>query len=299
MRLIQLFDGMDARENVPLRDYTTLCIGGPADVLIEVADEEEILRTMKICRENNVPLLVMGNGSNILFRDGGMRGVVLHLGEKFARIDVSGTTMTAQAGALMKDVSHAACDAALSGLAFAEGIPGTVGGGVFMNAGAYNGEIGPLVASVRAITPDGEAVTLSGPEMDFGYRHSLAQDRKLLITSVTFALQRGNREEIAAEMADLHRRREEKQPLDKHSCGSTFKRPEGHFVGALVDDCALRGTSVGGAMVSTKHAGFLINENNATAKDFLALIELVQRRVYEKSGVLLTPEVRIMGEEAE
>ena len=281
----------------PMSQHTTLRIGGPADILVTAQSTQEIAFLIQCANEHNIPLLVLGNGSNLLVRDGGIRGLVVKFGEEMAAISVNGNMLTAKAGASLAAVSKEAARNGLGGLCYACGIPGTVGGGVYMNAGAYGGELKEVITSVEAITLDGQIQTFSGEEMHFGYRHSRAQEEAMIITSVTFTLNPGNKEELWADMKEFNRRRNEKQPMDVPSAGSTFKRPEGHFAGQLIDQSGLRGIKVGDAQVSEKHAGFLVNTGTATAQDFLALIALVQKTVHEKHGVWLSPEVRIVGED--
>ncbi len=282
----------------PMSEHTTLRIGGPADILVTAQSTEEIAYLVKSANGHHIPMLMLGNGSNLLVRDGGIRGLVVQFGEEMTAIRVEGTTLTAKAGASLAAVSREAARHALSGLCYACGIPGTVGGGVYMNAGAYGGELKEVISQVEAITMDGEIHTYSGDEMHFGYRHSRAQEETMIITSVTFSLTPGDKDVLFTDMKEFNRRRNEKQPMDVPSAGSTFKRPEGHFAGQLIDQSGLRGIRVGDAQVSEKHAGFLVNTGNATAADFLELIALVQKTVQEKHGVLLTPEVRIVGEDA-
>lgn len=284
--------------NAPMSEHTTLRIGGPADILVTAQSTEEIAFLVKCANEFHIPIMMLGNGSNLLVKDGGIRGLVVQFGEEMASISVEGTVLTAKAGASLSAVSKEAARHGLTGLCYACGIPGTVGGGVYMNAGAYGGELKESIIEVEAVTPDGQIRTYTGEEMHFAYRHSRAQEEPIIITSVKFQLAPGDREALFADMKEFNRRRNEKQPMDVPSAGSTFKRPEGHYAGQLIDQSGLRGVMVGDAQVSEKHAGFLVNTGNATAADFLALIALVQRTVMEKHGVWLTPEVRIVGEDA-
>ena len=246
----------------------------------------------------NLPVTVIGHGSNLLVLDGGIRGLVISVGKNMRQIRREGNCLIAQAGAMLGSVAAEAAEAGLTGLEFASGIPGTVGGGVTMNAGAYGGEMSQVVSRVNGIYPSGGKVSLSGEEMKFGYRSSIVGEMNFVITEVVFALQPGNREEIRAKMAELNAQRAEKQPLDQPSAGSTFKRPEGYYAAALIDQCGLKGYSCNGAHVSMKHAGFLIN-NGTSSRDFLELMKKVQQIVEERVGVKLEPEIRILGEEAE
>lgn len=282
----------------PMSEHTTLRIGGPADILVKAQSAQEIAYLVTSANDFHIPVLILGNGSNLLVKDGGIRGLVIKFGEEMAVLSVEGTTLTAKAGASLAAVAKEAARHGLTGLCYACGIPGTVGGGVYMNAGAYGGELKEAIQEVEAITEGGQIRTYTGDEMHFGYRHSRAQEEMLIITSVKFRLAPGDKEVIINDMKEFNRRRNEKQPMDVPSAGSTFKRPEGYFAGQLIDQAGLRGVKVGDAQVSEKHAGFLVNTGNATAEDFLQLITLVQRTVKEKHGVWLTPEVRIVGEDS-
>lgn len=293
-------------EFAPMSRYTTLRLGGPADVLVQVSSAEQISCALAAAHALEVPVTILGNGSNLLVRDGGIRGLVIHVGELFSAVSDpvplgdGRYAITAQGGATLTKLANAAADHALCGLEFAGGIPGTVGGAVFMNAGAYGGEMKDVVSCVTAIEPDGTNVAFTGEEMAFGYRKSRLNQRDMpvAVTSVTVVLTPGDEETIRATMREFNARRREKQPITLPSCGSTFKRPEGMFAGTLIDQCGLKGARVGGASVSTLHAGFLVNDQEGTAADYLALIAHVQQVVLEKKGVLLQPEVRIIGEDA-
>lgn len=288
--------GLTIQKNIRLDKYTTLRVGGPADYFAEPAGEGELIQLLKAAKDAGVPVLLMGNGSNLLVRDGGFRGLAVRLCKAFSRIEPWEGGLSAQAGALLSALSRAAADAKLTGLEFAQGIPGTVGGGVYMNAGAYGGELGAIIDSVRVL--DGDTVqTLSPVEMAFGYRFSRAMRDGLLVLGARFRLQKGDGEAIEAAMRDFASRRKEKQPLEYPSAGSFFKRPAGHFAGALIEQAGLKGCQVGGAQVSEKHAGFLINRGGASASDFLQLMALVQDKVENLSGVRLEPEVRIVGDD--
>ena len=282
----------------PMSEHTTIRIGGPADILVTAQSAQEIAFLVSCAKEYHIPMMMLGNGSNLLVKDGGIRGLVVKFGEEMSALSVEGTVLTAGAGASLAAAAKEAARHGLTGLCYACGIPGTVGGGVYMNAGAYGGELKEAIIQVEAVTEDGQICTYTGEEMHFGYRHSRAQEETLIITSVKFRLIPGDKDAIWADMKEFNRRRNEKQPMDVPSAGSTFKRPEGHFAGQLIDQAGLRGVKVGDAQVSEKHAGFLVNTGNATAADFLSLISLVQRTVQEKHGVWLTPEVRIVGEDS-
>lgn len=276
--------------------HTTFKIGGPADVFIMPATIEECMTIVKVVNRYNLPLTVIGNGSNLLVRDKGIRGVVLHLGENMANISCEGNIVVAQAGAQLSDVARFAGSHSLSGLEFAVGIPGSLGGGVFMNAGAYDGELKNVVMSVKSIDKFGRVHVYEGEALEFGYRHSIFQENLELIIEATMRLTEANQASIDEKMRDLTHRRESKQPLEMPSAGSTFKRPVGYFAGTLIDQAGLKGLSVGGAQVSLKHAGFVVNTGSATAQDVIDLISEVQTRVYEHHGVNIHPEVKIIGE---
>lgn len=277
--------------------YTTLHLGGPADLLATPRDPEELQLLLEEARRLAVPLTLMGQGSNMLVRDGGIRGLVVRIASGMRGVEVHGDKVTAMAGATMTSAAMAAAENSLAGLTFASGIPGTVGGGAYMNAGAYGGEMSQVVVRVDAFRRDGSPVSFSRPELAFGYRHSALQQQDVAVYRVVFQLPGGDREELLQEMVELNRRRAEKQPLNYPSAGSTFKRPAGFYAAALIDECGLRGYTLGGAQVSEKHAGFLLNRGG-TAADFLALMAHVQQVVWEKKGVRLEPEVRILGEDA-
>lgn len=291
-----MFEGFDVIRNAPMREYTTLRLGGPADWLAFPRNREEIHALIREAGAAGLPVTVIGHGSNLLVLDGGIRGLVIRVEKNMREIRTDGNRLTAQAGAMLIGAAQAAAAAGLSGLEFAGGIPGTIGGGVTMNAGAYGGEIAQVIAWAECLREDGTAVRLNQEELELGYRHSAVTDRKLIVTEAAFDLQPGEETEIRATMAELNARRAEKQPLEQPSAGSTFKRPEGAFAAALIDQCGLKGYSVGGARVSEKHAGFLINTGDSSA-DFLTLMRQVQRIVEERAGIRLEPEIRIIGEE--
>lgn len=282
--------------NEPMSRHTTFRIGGPADYFVTPTDKEEIKKIIKFCREAQIPFYVIGNGSNLLVGDRGYRGVIIQIFKQMSKIDVDGEQITAQAGALLSKVASAALDASLTGFEFASGIPGTLGGALRMNAGAYGGEMKQVVRSADVLTPDGEIITLTVDELGMGYRTSVISKNDYVVIDAILQLKKGNQEEIQAQMADLRERRVSKQPLEYGSAGSTFKRPEGYFAGKLIDDAGLRGFRVGDAQVSEKHCGFVINRGNATAAEVLELMRIVTERVEEKFGVRLQPEVRCIGE---
>ncbi len=276
--------------DVPLAKYTTFHIGGPAECLIAARCREEISMVLKFCKEYQVPLHILGNGSNLLVDDRGVVGIVLYIGRRMQEIQVTGTEIIADAGARMALVARAAADAGLSGLEFAYGIPGTIGGGVIMNAGAYGGELSQVVTKVEAFDADGNFHVLESEDLCFGYRKSTLKTHGYIVSRIYLKCTEGNKEEILALMSDLGRRRREKQPLEYPSAGSTFKRPEGHFAGKLIEDAGLKGYTIGGAQVSEKHAGFIINCEGATGKDVRSLIGYVKAAVFDKFGVELEPE---------
>ena len=291
-----MFDGIMTARGACLAEYTTLHLGGPADVMAFPRNADEIARLYAEARDAGMNVTVIGHGSNLLVKDGGIRGLTVCIGRNMAEVRTEGNLIRAGAGCMLAKAAAAAAENSLTGLEFASGIPGTVGGGVYMNAGAYGGELAQVVREVHAVSPDGQSLCFAGGEMRFGYRQSRAMTEPMIITEVTFCLNKGNRDEILASMADLNSRRAEKQPLNMHSAGSTFKRPQGYFAGALIEQCGLKGYRIGGASVSEKHAGFLVNDGG-TAADFLALIQYVSDTVMEKTGVRLEPEVRILGED--
>ena len=293
-RLHTLATDVQILVNEPMAKHTTMRVGGPADVLFLPDSIEEVAKALAWAGELGVPALLMGNGSNLIVRDGGVRGLVISLGERFSRIRVQGEELTAQAGASLKRVAAAAQEAGLSGLEFAAGIPGTLGGGVAMNAGAYGGQVSDVLVDAQVLL-DGEAATLTRAEMEMGYRSTVPLKRGLPVLSARFRLTRDDPEAIAERARRFNALRREKQPLSFPSAGSVFKRPAGQFAGALIEAAGLKGLAVGGAQVSEKHAGFIINLGDATATDVLKLIAEVQRRVQAHAGVWLETEVRIVG----
>ena len=290
-----MFESFGVLVNEPMSLHTTLKLGGPADYLAFPRSAEEIAALFAEAGAYNLPVTVIGHGSNLLVLDGGIRGLVICVGKNMRKITRSGNVLSAQAGAMLGSLAAEAAEAGLSGLEFASGIPGTVGGGVTMNAGAYEGEISQVLTRVKGVFPDGSAVELSREEMDFSYRHSAVTEKNFIVTAAEFSLQSGDSSAIRAKMAELNAKRAEKQPLDLPSAGSTFKRPEGYYAAALIDQCGLKGYSVGGAKVSMKHAGFLVNTGTSSA-DFLELMKKVQQIVEERAGVKLEPEIKVVGE---
>lgn len=283
--------------NEPMKKHTTFAVGGPADVLVLPQSVKEMSLAMRAAKALDLPVLVLGGGSNVLVRDGGIRGVVIQLNEMTKVLSCNETKILASAGLMLKDICAFALAQGLTGIEFACGIPGTLGGAVFMNAGAYGGEMSFVVSRVRAVTSTGDVHTYETPNLGFGYRQSRFQKSQEFVVEAELQLRRGNKDEIKAIMDDLTQRRESKQPLDMHSAGSTFKRPPGYFAGTLIDQTGLKGLSHGDAEVSKKHAGFVVNRGHASAQDVLAVIHEVQRRVEEAHGVHLEPEIRIVGED--
>ena len=286
----------NVKQQEPMSRHTTFRIGGPADFYLCPHSTKEVQEIVEICKEEKLPYFVLGNGSNLLVSDMGYRGVVIQLWKNFSDITVKDCCIQAKAGALLSKVAAEALEAGLTGMEFASGIPGTIGGAAFMNAGAYGGEMKDIIKSVKVLDTQGEARVLPKEELKMGYRTSIVKEKGYTVLSVELELTRGNQEEIRNTMEDLKERRTSKQPLEMPSAGSTFKRPEGYFAGKLIMDSGLRGFSVGGAQVSEKHCGFVVNKGGATAMDVLNLIREVQRRVKEQFGVDLETEVRFLGE---
>lgn len=279
-----------------LQQYTMTKLGGKADVFVLPETEEEAIAVIRYAHINNIPLLMLGNGSNMVVRDGGMRGIVVTFSH-LDKIQITGDHVYAQSGALIKDVSKLAAASSLTGFEFACGIPGSIGGAMAMNAGAYGGEIKDIIVSSKVLTKEGDILILSKEELELGYRQSSIAKKGYYVLSSEFQLAQGVQEEIDAKIADLTFQRESKQPLEYPSAGSVFKRPPGHFAGKLIQDSGLQGKGVGDAEVSTKHAGFIVNKGNATASDYIATIEMVQRVVKEKFGIDLETEVKIVGDD--
>ncbi|MEQ2637505.1 UDP-N-acetylmuramate dehydrogenase [Paratractidigestivibacter faecalis] len=278
----------------PMSEHTTFEVGGPADLFVTPEDIDEVREVVSAVRESGENYFLLGRGSDLLVSDAGFRGVIIAL-ECLMGVSVDDDEMCCQAGIDLREASEMACELGLSGLEFACGIPGSVGGACYMNAGAYDGCMADVLKEVRVLTSAGDVCDLGVDELDLGYRHSRIADEGLVVLSATFALTRADGEKIRQKMDDLTHRREEKQPLDLPSAGSTFKRPEGHFAGKLITDAGLRGYQVGGAAVSKKHAGFVVNVGGATAADVHAVIEHVQAEVERQFGVRLEPEVRFLG----
>lgn len=287
--------GIDIRIDEPLKKYTYTKVGGPADFLAFPRNRYELSRIVRFANQENIPWMVLGNASNLIVRDGGIRGFVIMF-DKLNTITVDGYIIEVEAGANLIETTRVARFHSLTGFEFACGIPGSIGGAVYMNAGAYGGEIAHILVSAQVLNKAGEVRTIDAREMKFGYRHSILQDEGDIVISAKFALKPGDYTLISQEMDRLTHLRQLKQPLEYPSCGSVFKRPVGHFAGQLISEAGLQGVRVGGVEVSQKHAGFMVNVADGTAKDYEDLIAQVIARVEEKSGVTLEPEVRIIGE---
>lgn len=278
--------------NELMKNYTTFRVGGPVDLMVKPNSISELAETIKLCKAHNVPYYILGNGSNLLVADEGYRGVVIQIYNNLSEIKVEGHQITAQAGALLSKIATRALENSLTGFEFAHGIPGTLGGAVVMNAGAYNGEMKEVLVKCEVLDEQGNLLTLTNEALELGYRGSIIQKKNYIVVSATLELREGDKEKISSYMKELMGRRKEKQPLDKPSAGSTFKRPEGHFAGKLIMDSGLRGYKLGGAMVSDKHCGFVVNNGGATCKDIEDLIKHVQEVVKAKYQVDLETEVK-------
>lgn len=279
----------------PMKKHTTFRVGGPARYFVSPSGEEALKKTVLLCRERKVPCYILGNGSNLLVSDAGYAGVMILIGDGFSQVRAEGSAVLAGAGALLSQIAKEALSHSLTGFEFAAGIPGTLGGAVVMNAGAYGGEMKQVLRNVRVMTEEGEIRVLSADELELGYRHSCVPENCYIVLSAEIELAAGSREAIRERMDDLAAQRREKQPLEYPSAGSTFKRPAGYFAGKLIQDAGLRGYRVGGAAVSEKHCGFVINRDQATAEEIRTLIRDVQRRVKETSGVGIETEVKMIG----
>ena len=279
----------------PMSRHTTFRVGGPADFFVTPKAKEEVRDVIRICKEAGMPYYIIGNGSNLLVSDAGYRGVIVQIYKEMNEVKVEGDLVKAQAGALLSGIAAKALGAELSGFEFASGIPGTIGGACVMNAGAYGGEMKDVLEFVTVLTGEGKIIELGRNELELGYRTSVIAKKGYIVLGAVLKLERGDGEKIKTYMDELKEKRVTKQPLEYPSAGSTFKRPEGYFAGKLIEDAGLRGFQVGGAQVSEKHCGFVINRGNATASEIMELIQEVQKRVYEQSGVRLEPEVKLLG----
>lgn len=281
----------------PMKKHISFRVGGPADILVKPTTEQQLSDIIKLIKKENVPYLIIGNGSNLLIKDGGIRGVVIEISNNFNHFEIEGNKVKIQAGALLSVVGKAVLREELKGFEFAAGIPGTLGGALAMNAGAYGGEMKDIVKSVKLMDTDGNIFEFTNEDMEFGYRRSILSKTDYIVLSAEIELEKGNHEEIKATMMDFTQRRVTKQPLSLPSAGSTFKRPEGHFAGKLIEDSGLRGLTLRGAQVSEKHCGFVVNLGNAKAKDLLELMYVVKSTVNAKFGIMLEEEVKILGED--
>lgn len=295
-QLIQIMDKERVLADEPMKKHTTFRVGGDADFFVKPSTAEEVKQVVALCKKENLPYYILGNGSNLLVGDRGYRGVIIQIYKDMNEIVIDGDRIRAQAGALLSKVGSVALDAGLAGFEFAAGIPGTVGGAVMMNAGAYGGEMKDILVGATVLTEDGEVLQLSNEELELGYRTSVIAKKNYVVLEAEYQLRVGEQEEIRALMDELKVKRVTKQPLEYASAGSTFKRPEGYFAGKLIQDAGLRGFSVGGAQVSEKHCGFVINTGNATAADIVELMKQVSEKVYQEFGVTLEPEVKRLGE---
>ena len=286
-----------AEREVSMKNYTSFKVGGPAELFLSPEDAGQTAKLVRFCEKEEISVFVLGKGSNLLVSDRGIKGAVIYTGKQCGISLVDENTVRAQSGASLAQLCTIALENSLSGLEFAYGIPGTVGGAVFMNAGAYGGEMKDVLLNSEYVSTDGTSGELDNEAMELSYRHSAYENSNLVITAASVRLAPADRKEIKSTMNDILARRKEKQPLEYPSAGRTFKRPEGNFAGALIEQCGLKGVSVGGAQVSEKHAGFIVNIGGATARDMLELMRQVEQRVFEQTGVQLEPEVRILGED--
>lgn len=295
-KLIDALEEKQVYTKEPMKNHTTFRVGGEADYFVLPKTKEEVKKIVDICREYEMPYYILGNGSNLLVGDKGYRGVIIQIYKEMNEITVDENRIKVQAGALLSKIGSVALNEGLKGFEFAAGIPGTMGGAVVMNAGAYGGEMKDVLESVAVLTPEGDILVLKNHELELGYRTSIIAKKGYIVLEAIVALEQGNKDEIKARMDELRVQRTTKQPLEYPSAGSTFKRPEGYFAGKLIQDAGLRGFQVGGAQVSEKHCGFVINKENATAADIVELMSQVSDIVKEKFGVELEPEVKRLGE---
>ena len=295
-KLIQIIDKESVCLDEPMKAHTTFRVGGPADYFVTPKTIEEVKAIIALCKEADMPYYILGNGSNLLVGDKGYRGVMIQIYKEMAGIEVEGEVIKVQAGALLSRIGSVALEAELQGFEFAAGIPGTMGGAVVMNAGAYGGEMKDVLVDATVLTPEGEVLVLKNEELELGYRTSVIAKKDYIVLAATVKLNKGNKEAIRERMDELKVQRVTKQPLEYPSAGSTFKRPEGYFAGKLIQDAGLRGFQVGGAQVSEKHCGFVINKENATAADVVELMKQVAEKVQEEFSVALEPEVKRIGE---
>lgn len=297
--IIDIIANVVSRENIivnePLKKHTTFKIGGDADFFVSPASGDEVALLIKTLKEQGINYYVLGNGSNVLAPDEGYSGVIIYVGENLSDIEIiDDVTIKVQAGAMLSKTAHVALDNSLTGMEFAAGIPGSVGGAIVMNAGAYGGEIKDILVSATVCDTEGNIITISVDELKLAYRYSIIEEKQYTVLSAVFALQKGNKEDIKFTMSELAKKRREKQPLELPSAGSTFKRPEGYFAGKLIEDSGLRGYTVGGAQVSEKHCGFVVNKGDATSYDVKKLMQDVSDEVYKQFGVRIEPEIKIL-----
>lgn len=295
--LLNILNKEDILLDEPMKNHTSFKVGGPTDFLVKPRNEEEIKELVSLLKKENIPYLIIGNGSNLLVKDGGIRGVVIKIADSFNEFKIEGNTIYAQSGALLSFMGKAILNESLTGFEFAAGIPGTLGGAIAMNAGAYGGEMKDIVKTVKIMDFEGNIFDLSNEEMEFSYRKSIISKKDYIVLSAVIELKEGNFEEIRESMRELTKSRVTKQPLTLPSAGSTFKRPEGYFAAKLIEDSGLKGLTLRGAQVSDKHSGFVVNLGDATAKDILDLIYVVKSTVNSKFGVMLEEEVKILGDE--
>ena len=295
--LLNILNKEDIFVDEPMKNHISFKVGGPADFLVKPRNVEQLKDLLSLLNKEHIPYLIVGNGSNLLVRDGGIRGVVIKISDNFNEFKIEGNTVYAQSGALLSFMGKAALKESLTGFEFAAGIPGTLGGAVAMNAGAYGGEMKDIVKSVTVMDYDGNIFELSNEQMEFSYRNSIINKKNYIVLSAIIELKEGNFEEIRESMRELTKSRVTKQPLNLPSAGSTFKRPEGYFAAKLIEDSGLKGLTLRGAQVSDKHSGFVVNLGNATARDILDLIYIVKNIVNSKFGIMLDEEVKILGDE--
>ncbi len=295
-QLIQMMDAGRVLKDEPMKKHTTFRVGGNADYFVMPKTVDEVKQVVLLCRQENLPYYIIGNGSNLLVGDKGYRGVIIQIYKEMNGIHLDGERVIAQAGALLSKVGSAALEAGLAGFEFAAGIPGAVGGAVVMNAGAYDGEMKDILLNATVLTPEGIVLKLCNDELQLGYRTSVITEKNYIVLEAEYQLRYGQKEDIRAKMDELKEKRVTKQPLEYPSAGSTFKRPEGYFAGKLIQDAGLRGFQVGGAQVSEKHCGFVINKDQATAADIVELMNQVSDKVFQEFGIRLEPEVKRLGE---
>ncbi len=295
-KLLSILKAEQVKKAEPMKSHTTFRVGGPAAYFVTPQTAEEVAEVIEACTQENVPYYIVGNGSNLLVSDKGYEGVIIQIYKQMNQVEIEGTQIHAQAGVLLSMIAKRALDAGLTGFEFAAGIPGTLGGACVMNAGAYGGEMKDVLQSVTVLTDKGEVKVLAKEELELGYRTSVIAKKGYIVLEAVIGLQKGEKEKIQAVMDELKEKRVTKQPLEYPSAGSTFKRPEGYFAGKLIQDAGLRGFQVGGAQVSEKHCGFVINKDQATAADVMNLMNQVSDKVYETFGVRLEPEVKKLGE---